>query len=283
MRVVERGQLECLVETLDFTFDLGGFSLDFALLDRSKFVAEGFGLSEHGKRPGEVGSLLRSGLGGGRVRGGGAIPNCKDFRSAEDSHVVVDGKTSSVLLVLGQVTHELSRDTTGRVSGRPNEETIGNLSDFLVGVLHLDRLFRHVLDHGSGQDINLVFLESGFSVLDQLLGKGGKDVGESFDQGDLELVGDFGVPSLQVVNQEIVQFSGVFDTGGTTTDDDHVHESLLFFFRLTSKGRSLDTVQESSPDFISVLEFLEETSVLGYTFHSKCLTLGSNGVDEVVV
>jgi hypothetical protein len=42
-------------------------------------------------------------------------------------------------------------------------------------------------------------------------------------------------------DQEVVQFSSVFYTSRSTTDDDHVHEPVNLFLGLILEGSSLDT------------------------------------------
>jgi hypothetical protein len=208
--------------------------------------------------------------------------------------------------VLGELCHQVPSDLTRSVSGSPNEKTVRDLLDLLVGILNDDRLLPDILDHGSGEDIDLVLLESRLGVLDELLGEGGQDIGESFDKGDPELVSDFGVPLSEIVlyivkvgvkirpssyivplsathNQEIVQLSGVLDTGRSTTNNNHMHQPLNLLLGLSSKSGGLDTVQKLPSDPVGILQFLEETTVFLDSLDSKGLVLRSDGVDEVVV
>ena len=196
VRVVEGGQVQGLVQSLDGSLDIVTGSLFTHL---GELLLELFSLGHLGKSPGEVSSLLTGSLGGGCVRGGGTVTESENLGCSGQSHVAVDDETSSLGLVLGQLGHQVAGNLSRGVSGGPDQQSIGDLLDLLVGILDNDRLFTHVLDHGSGEDIDLVLLESGFSVLDELFGKGGQYVGEGFDQGDSELVGDLGVPLSQVV------------------------------------------------------------------------------------
>lgn len=304
VRVVEGGQVQGLVQSLDGSLDIVTGSLFTHL---GELLLELFSLGHLGESPGEVSSLLTGSLGGGCVRSGGTVTESKDLGCSGQSHVAVDDETSSLGLVFGQLGHQVAGDLSRGVSGGPDQQSVGNLLDLLVGILDDDRLFTHVLDHGSGKDVDLVLLEGGFSVLDELFRKGRQDVGEGFDQGDSELVGDLGVPLSQVVlwrssssslvsmsvpahnattrthDQEVVQLSGVLDTGRTSTDDDHVHEPLDLLLGLSGKCGGLDTVQEFTSDPVGILELLQETSVLLDTLDTEGLILGTDGVDEVVV
>jgi len=282
VRVVERREIEGLVQPLDGPLDILGRCLGSSP-QLVQLILEFLGSGHFGKGPSEVSSLLTGSLSGRSVGSGGTVTEGKDLGSTSQSHVTVDDETSSLSLVLGELGHEVSGDLSRGVSGSPDEETVRDLLDLLVTVLDDDRLFTYILDHGSGKDINLVLLERRLGVLNELLGEGGQDVGKRLDQGDPELVGDFGVPLSQVVDQEIVQLSGVLDTGRTSTDDDHVHQPLNLLLGLTGERGRLDTVQKLPPDPIGILQFLEETSVLLDSLDSERLVLGTNSVDQVVV
>lgn len=87
----------------------------------------------------------------------------------------------------------------GSVIGSLDEEIVRNFFDFFIGVLDDDVLGFDVFDYGLSEDINFVFFEGGFSVFDELFGEGGENVGEGFDKGDFELVGNFGVLFFKVI------------------------------------------------------------------------------------
>lgn len=197
MGVGERRHLGRSVELLDDTLNVGLIRTRGAQV--VQLVLELFRLSHLAERSREPGALLRGDLGRRRVLPGDGITEGVDVGSTEDAQVFVGEDTSTVRLRFRKLAHELAGEFTRGVTGGPDEETVRDLVRVLVGVLDEDGLFSDVLDGRSGHDVNLVGPESGFRVLDQLLGKGGQDVGQCFDQGDAELVGDLGVPLAQIV------------------------------------------------------------------------------------
>lgn len=63
-----------------------------------------------------------------------------------------------------------SCDSWTRITdGCPNKYPEWNFNKFLLLVLDDHGLFLDLFDHGTSKDINLILLERGFSVLDQLL------------------------------------------------------------------------------------------------------------------
>lgn len=197
MRVGERWHISSSVELLDDTLNVGLVSTSRSQL--VQLFLQLFSLCGLGERSSQPSSLLRCDLGSRGVLTGNGITESVDFRGAQNSEVLVSEDTSSVGLVFRQLAHELSGQFSSGVTGGPDEKTVRDLVGVLVGVLDENRLFTDILDGGSGHDVDLVGLEGGFSVLDHSLGEGGQDVGQGFDQGDSELVGDFRVPLSQVV------------------------------------------------------------------------------------
>ena len=189
MRVVERSDLGSLVELLDGGLD----SLRSDSLSQPQsleLVLRDIPLGELLQGLGEVGSLLSSDLSGRSVLGSGVVSDGKDSGSTQKLEVVVDGKSSSGGLDVGELGHEVPGDVSGGVSGSPNEKSVGDLLDLFVGVLDDDVLLVDLLNHGLGHEVDLVVGEGRLGVLDELLGEHGKDVGESLDEGDSESVGD---------------------------------------------------------------------------------------------
>jgi len=67
---------------------------------------------------------------------------------------------------------------------------------------HLD-----FLDHRFGQDVDLVLLEGRLRVRDELLAEHWKHSREGLDESNAQAAGQFGVPVLQVVDEEIVKLA----------------------------------------------------------------------------
>lgn len=80
-----------------------------------------------------------------------------------------------------------------------------------------------------------------------------------------------------------MELSGVLNTSRSTTDDNHVHQSVNLLLGLVLEGGSLDTVEELGSDLVGIAELLEETSMFWDTLDTECLVLATNGVDKVVV
>lgn len=198
VRVVEGSDLAGPVDLLGKALNLGSVGGGVGPQSSELLLELGL-LAELLEDTGEVDTLLIGDLGSGGVRGGGTVTDGVDTLSAEQSEVVVDEETPSLGLDVRELGHKVSGDVPGSVTGSPDEETVRDLSDFLIGVLDDDALGLDVLDHGSGENINLVLLEGRLCVLDELLGEGGENVGEGLDKGDLESVGNLGVPLLKVI------------------------------------------------------------------------------------
>lgn len=80
-----------------------------------------------------------------------------------------------------------------------------------------------------------------------------------------------------------MELSGVLDTGGSSSDNDHVHQSVDLGLGLSGEGGRLDAVHELGSNLVRVGELLEEARVLGHTGHAERLVLASDSVHEVVV
>ena len=90
-------------------------------------------------------------------------------------------------------------------------------------------------------------------------------------------------PLLFTYDQEVVELTGVLDTSGATTDDNHVHQAVNLLLRLVLEGGSLDTVKKSGADLVGITELLEEAAVVGHTLDTERLVLTADSVDKVVV
>lgn len=198
MRIVERSNLACSVELLDQTLDLGRVGVS-ARSESLELRLELVLLSEFAKHLSEIDTLLTGDLGSRSVLRSGTITDSVCALRTQKCQVIVDNQSSTLGLRIRKARHQFPGDSSRSVSGSPDEQTVRNLLHLLVGVLDSNAHRSDVLDHGSGKDIDLVGSESVFGVLDELLGECGQDVGKGFDKGDLESIGDFRVPLLQVV------------------------------------------------------------------------------------
>jgi hypothetical protein len=86
--------------------------------------------------------------------------------------------------------------------------------------------------------------------------------GKGFNKSNTELVGNLGHPSLEVVLEEILEFTGKFDTGGATTNDNHVQKTLALLGALVLEGCGFTAVHDTLTDTLSISDLLQEARVL---------------------
>lgn len=248
---------------------------------------EALGLGHVVEEASKEATLLGSDLGGGSVAGDGAVTNGPDVTGTLDDKVFVDGKTTARVLLGGNGRHHVLDNGADGVAGGPDEETVGNLDALLGAVglanLGLDGVVGDLLDHGLGHNVNLFLAEGVFGVVDELLGEGGQDVGESLNQSDLEAGADAGNQLLNVLLEKVLQLTGKLDTGRATTDDNHVHEAVHLLDGLAAEGGGLDAVHNLLADALSVANLLEEAAVLSDAGNAKGGVLGTDTDDEHVV
>jgi len=90
-------------------------------------------------------------------------------------------------------------------------------------------------------------------------------VGQSFDKGDLEVLGNFRNPFLQVALEEILEFACKFDASRATANDDHVKQALDLLGALILESGSFAAVHDSLSDVLGIANLLEEARVFLYT------------------
>lgn len=88
---------------------------------------------------------------------------------------------------------------------------------------------------------------------------------KGFDKSNLELIGDFGHPGLEVVLEEILEFTGELDTSRATTDDNHVQKTLALLGALVLESGSFTAVHDTLTDTLSISNLLQEARVLADT------------------
>jgi hypothetical protein len=240
-----------------------------ALGEVVELLLESLALGHGVEEAAEEGTLLAGDLGGGGVVGDGAVADGPDVVGAVHDEVFIDGEAAAGVGLGGELGHEVADDAADGVTGGPDEETVGDSFEFLGSVgsgdLGLDVLVGNLLDHGLGADGDRLLLEGRFGVVNQLLGEHGENVGESLDESDVEVVLDFGNPLLQVIVEEILKFTGEFDTSGATANHNHVQQALDLIVGLVLETGSLDTVHNTFADFLGVTNFLQEAGVLTNT------------------
>lgn len=261
--------------------ELSGFSV--RRLGRVEVSEKSILLVELREDASEVTTLLRGDLGSGSVVGSSAVTEGEDTFSSEEAKVFVNEETSSRVLLLRNLVHQILGDLTSSVTSGPNKETVRVLNEFLLFVLSDESFLFDFLDHSLGGDVDLVLLEGRHGVVNELLREHGKNVGEGFDQGDLDAGSEFRVPVSEILLEEIVKFTSVLDTSWSTSDNNEVKETVNLSLSLSSKVGSFDTVHNPSTNLLGIPDFLEEASVLLDSLDTESLVLSSDSVNEVVV
>lgn len=268
---------------------LGGFlNEDVEVLE---LLLERLGARHVVEEAGQEGTLLPSDLGGGRVLCDGAVTERPDAVGALDDHVLIDDEAAAGALLGRDARDEVSDDRADCVTGGPDETAVREDLELFaavgIGDFGFDVFVGDALDHGFGAQVDFLFVERLFGVLDEGLGEHGEDVGEGFHEGHVELVRDVGDPFAEVVFEEVLQLSGEFDTGRTTTDDNlvggvsrlgdftrgcaswrethHVKKTLLLLLGLILEQRSLDAVHNLGPNLLRVGNLLQEARMLFHT------------------
>ena len=293
MRVVERldvaDSAQLLLQTLNFAGDFGrvGRGNVDAAAELVDAVLKVFRLGHVVEQAGEEASFLRGNLSSGSVSGDGAVTNGPDVAGTLDDEVFVDGETAARVLLGGDAGDEVLDDGADSVTCGPDEETVGN-DDALLGAVGLgdvglDGVFGDVLDHGLGHDFNLLLAQRVFCVVNELLGEGGKDVGESLNEGDLEARANLGNQLLDVLLEKVLQFTGELDTSRSTTDYNHVHQTVNLRRALALEGSSLNAIHDLLANLLSIVNLLEEAAVFADAGNAKGCVFGTNANNEHVV
>lgn len=172
------------------------------------------------------------------------------------------------------------------VAGGPYEEAVGQgfqlLGTVRFGKFGFDVFVGDFLDHGFGADGDGFFLEGGFGVVNQLLGEHGKDVGQRFDKGDVEVVGDVRDPFLEVLFEEVLEFAGELNACGAAANDHHVQKTFAFLVGLVFEARSFDAVHNALADLLGVADFFEKAGVFADTGDAKGSVFSTDAYDEHV-
>lgn len=121
------------------------------------------------------------------------VTQSEDPVSTLESHVLINLKTTLVALSRSNLGHQVPRNLASDVSlsspskslseysipyadeetvkthSSPDQDTERNLNKLFLLVLNDDGLLLDLLDHGTGEDIDVVLLEGRLGVLNQLL------------------------------------------------------------------------------------------------------------------
>ena len=89
----------------------------------------------------------------------------------------------------------------------PDNQSAWHFFYTLIGHLKNDAFLFDFFDHCLRHDFDLAFLERGFGVINQLLAEHRQDIGQSFDKSDTNFARKFWVPRLEIIFQEIMQFT----------------------------------------------------------------------------
>lgn len=255
------------------------------LLEVGDLVVEVLGLSNAVEQVSKVGSLLGGNLGSGCVLGGRTVTKSPDALGTLNNKVLVDKKTSSGALLSRDLGHELSNNRSHSVTGGPHKSSVrhlkGLLSTVTLGLLGSDHILVNRLNHGLGQNGDLLVREGFLGVVNELLGERGQNVGESLDKSNLEIVSDIGDPLSEIVLEEVLELGSELDTGRATSNNDSVQKSLSDLRVLLELGL-LNAIHEGSSNLLGVGDLLEEASVLLDTGDTKGGGHGANTDNKIV-
>ncbi|KAH3679991.1 hypothetical protein WICPIJ_008467 [Wickerhamomyces pijperi] len=179
---------------------------------------------------------------------------------------------------------KMESEASPRTFNGPDKNTVWDLfgSDSAVGFLDLssDHLGVHLLDGGLQLQVDLGFGKDVLGVLDQLLVEHVQDVRHGFNEGNLDVNSGLWVPLLQVLVNEILQFSGKLNTGWTTTNNDKVQKSLSLWVVLCTDSEHQVVVVQVLAHGIGALDgdgLLDWVNVGGFGFKVQNLTGTSSG------
>jgi len=246
-----------------------GLGLGLGVGQVLKFLFNGISLGHGVEETSQEGTLLTGNLSSGSIVGNSTIANGPDVLGTVHDKVFVDSKTTAGVLLSGDLTHQITDNRANGVTSGPNQQTVGdsldNLGSIRISDLGLNVLVGDILDHSLSADGDLFLLEGRFGVVNQLFGEHGQNVGQSFDQSNVEVVLNLGDPLLQIIVEEILKLTSELDTSGATTDDDHVQQALDLIGSLILEHSSFDTIHDTLTDVLSIVDLLQEARVLANT------------------
>ena len=197
-------------------------------------------------------------MGGRGVVGDGAIADGPNVFGAVDDKVFVYGEAAAGVFLRGDLAHEVFDDGAQGVASSPDKEAVGEAFGFFgavwASVFSFDGFVGDLFYHGFCADGDGFFFERRFGVVDELFGEHGKDIGQSFNESDVEVVRDFRHPFLEVLLEEVLELASEFNTCGTSPNDYHVKEALSFFGRLVFEACGFYAVHDTLPDFLSIAD-----------------------------
>lgn len=157
-------------------------ALSFRLRDREllQLLLDSLGLGHGVEQTGEESTLLAGHLSRRGIVGDGAVTHGPDVLGSVHHEVLVDGQTTTGVLLGRDLVHQVTDDRADGVTSGPDKKTVRNSLNLLrpiwLGDFGLDVLIGDLLDHGLCADRNLLFLERRLGVVDQLLGEHGKNL-----------------------------------------------------------------------------------------------------------
>ncbi|KAI6776735.1 hypothetical protein HG530_000680 [Fusarium avenaceum] len=293
VRVTERLDIldsaELSLEGLNLSGDLGRVALlevqaAAELLDASLLRVS---LGHVVEQTSQERTLLGSDLSGRGVTSDGAVTDSPDVASSLDNEVLIDGKTTTRVLLSGNLAHKITDNRTDSVTSGPDKQTVGDAESLLATIgsseLGLNKVLCHPLDHGLELDVDVLLAQGVLGVLDELLGERGENVGKGLDKSDLEAVADLGNQLLDVFLEEVAKLSGELDTGRSTTNNDHVHQTVDLLLGLALERSALDTVHNLLANSLGITNLLKETAVLTDTRNTESGVLGTDTNDKQVI
>ena len=96
----------------------------------------------------------------------------------------------------------------------------------------------------------------------------------------MEVVGDFRDPFLEILFEEVLQFTGEFDAGGAAADDDHVQKTSSFLRRLIFEASGFDAVHDALPYLLCIANLFQKAGMFADAGDAEGRILSTDADDE---
>mmetsp|Transcript_63411 Transcript_63411/g.148472 ORF Transcript_63411/g.148472 Transcript_63411/m.148472 type:complete len:275 (+) Transcript_63411:482-1306(+) len=166
----------------------------------------------------------------------------------------------------------------------PHKDAVVHVDDTFLG-LQVDLLWLHLFDHGIQLHVHALAGKVVLHIVANRLVEHCQEAWESLHKRDLEVFGDLGIPTLDILFDEVRELAAKFDTCRSSTNDYEVQESLhggQISGGIGDLGL-FDDVQHLLSQCSPVLDFFQKPAVLVDARDAEGVWLRANGDHEVIV
>ena len=134
-------------------------------------------------------------------------------------------------------------------------------------------------------DVQVVLTEAIHNVILQIGREIAQQLRRGFNNLDVDLVSQLGVPSLDILGTKLMQLASEFDRSRATTNDDEGEKTFPFVWSYVRAGCTFEAFTEARPDVSGVPQVLEEKDIVLLTesWCLKCSTPHSTGYHQVII